>query len=166
MEASRRCYCRSPPLKYRVRYDRSRHCSRFRDTASDTLGGLLICWTILCVRRILRHWSCCYAAVILLTKQLGFPRPICLRLYSRISAAVILIVLLLCCMTRGDKYLPPYLDDRFLFLFLFLLKRPSSSPPFLSLLLFLRSMAPLYTPPLDGVDGLLLRFTTNEGSKH
>ena len=41
-DSSRHCY-RSPPLKYRFRYVRSRHFRRFRYLASDTMCGTLLC---------------------------------------------------------------------------------------------------------------------------
>ena len=60
--ASHRC-CRSPLLKYRVRYGRSRHRCRFRYFASDMLGGMLLCRQLLHERWSWSHRShCCRSA--------------------------------------------------------------------------------------------------------
>ena len=53
MAAAIRCCCCGPPLKYRIRFGRSRHRCRFRYLASDTLYGKLLCCPLLCKR-----WSC------------------------------------------------------------------------------------------------------------
>ena len=58
MVVSRRCFCHGPPLKYRVRYGRSKHRRRFCYPVSDTLVRTLLCWTLLlCGRQIRIHRS-------------------------------------------------------------------------------------------------------------
>ena len=74
---SRRCCC-GPPLKYHVRYGRSRHRCRFRNPTSNILGGPLLCWTLCCVRRRQSHWSRRSAIVVPLSKPLEFSHPILL----------------------------------------------------------------------------------------
>ena len=96
------CGCQSPLLLQSAadilcKIRRTRHRCRFRDPASDILGGPLLCWTLLFVRRRLIHWIRCYAVVVPLSRTpLKFPRPIRLCLSSRVYAAFILTVPLLC----------------------------------------------------------------------
>ena len=72
MAAARHRCCRGPPLKYRVRYSRSRQRHHFRYLASDTLGRTILCrplfhkiWSSIHQSRRIRS-SKCYAVNIFL----------------------------------------------------------------------------------------------------
>ena len=57
MASARRCCCSIPPLKYLVRYGKSRHCRHFGYITFNTLGGTLLYRTLLLKRGSWSHQS-------------------------------------------------------------------------------------------------------------
>ena len=74
-----------------------KHLHHCRNLTSYTMGEPLLCWTLLCVRWRLIHWSRRSAAVVPLGgTPLNFSLLICLRLSFRVPTVVIIIILILC----------------------------------------------------------------------